>query len=135
MSKKKPTFKKSTPIYPLQSTGRESRGATTEKGGMRRFSFHSSDAPVPAANLLSARALTAGAATPNLAQLDSETAARYYLEGGLASSELPTFSSEEVNGEQPEFQSLGTEKLPLTGTQFVKFRQAYRKIPVYGSLV
>jgi Zn-dependent metalloprotease len=40
-----------------------------------------------------------------------------------------------VNGVTPEFKSLSTETLPLTGTRTVKFRQTYNKIPVYGSLV
>ena len=34
-----------------------------------------------------------------------------------------------------ESKSLGTETLPLTCNDPVKFRQTYDKIPVYGSLV
>jgi Zn-dependent metalloprotease len=70
-----------------------------------------------------------------LSNLDPETAARQHLRQALASEALPRFTAPKVSGATSEFRSLGTETLPLTGTKTVKFRQAYNKIPVYGSLV
>jgi Zn-dependent metalloprotease len=69
------------------------------------------------------------------AGLDPETAARHYLKTALQSSELPAFAAAGVNGDRDEFRNLGVEAQPLTGTQTVKFRQMFRRIPVYGSLV
>lgn len=72
---------------------------------------------------------------PAIAGLDPETAARRYLAEAFASPALPTFNTPEIDGQSSEFRTLGTESVPLTGTHVVKFRQVYRRIPVYGSLV
>lgn len=72
---------------------------------------------------------------PAIAGLDPETAARRYLAEAFASPALPTFNTPEIDGQVSEFRTLGTESVPLTGTHVVKFRQVYRRIPVYGSLV
>ena len=42
---------------------------------------------------------------------------------------------QKVNGVQSEFKSVGVEQVPFTDTQTVKFRQYYRDIPVYGSVI
>lgn len=67
--------------------------------------------------------------------LNAESTARRYVHNALQSPAIPNFSTVEVNGEQAEFKSLGVEQIPFTNTQTVKFRQYYRKIPVYGSIV
>jgi len=72
---------------------------------------------------------------PAIAGLDPETAARRYLFEAFASPALPTFSKPELAGQSADFHTLGTESLPLTGTQVVKFRQVHGGIPVYGSLI
>ncbi|PTL80608.1 M4 family metallopeptidase [Vitiosangium sp. GDMCC 1.1324] len=72
---------------------------------------------------------------PAIAGLDPETAARRYLTEAFASPALPTFNTPEIDGKASEFRTLGTENVPLTGTQVVKFRQVYRRIPIYGSLI
>jgi Zn-dependent metalloprotease len=66
---------------------------------------------------------------------DPETVARSYLSSALASDQLPTFTAESGPGEPSEFRIIGTETMPLTKSTTVKFRQHYRKIPIYGSLV
>jgi Zn-dependent metalloprotease len=71
----------------------------------------------------------------DLSTLDPETVARRYLQNALTSPELPAFEAAEVNGQESEFNSLGVETILITNTSTVKFRQFYRKIPVYGSLV
>jgi Zn-dependent metalloprotease len=72
---------------------------------------------------------------PAIAGLDPETAARRYLAEAFASPALPTFNAPKRDEEVAGFRTLGTESLPLTDTRVVKFRQVYRRIPVYGSLV
>jgi len=69
------------------------------------------------------------------AGLDAETAARRYLKTALQSPDLPAFAADGVNGDRDEFRNLGVEAQPLTRTLTVKFRQMYRRVPVYGSLV
>jgi Zn-dependent metalloprotease len=76
----------------------------------------------------------AGAAL-NVKKLDPETAARIYLNQALESDAVKQFSRPEIETGTSDFQSLGTEAIPLTGTTMVKFRQTFNKIPVYGSLV
>lgn len=109
--------------------------------GMRRFAFHRDEseesaeiaaalapAPDPDRRLGVAGRLEA-------AGLEPERAAQQYLLRALASDHLPAFAAAEMEGEAPEFKSVGHRKLPLTNSQTVKFRQYYRKIPIYGSLV
>jgi Zn-dependent metalloprotease len=67
--------------------------------------------------------------------MSTEAAALHYLQQSLASAAIPQFTAAEVSGASSEFKSLGVETVPLTDTQTVKFRQYYRKIPVYGTLV
>jgi Zn-dependent metalloprotease len=67
--------------------------------------------------------------------LDSETAARRYLEQALSSQAVPSLTAPVANGVTSEFKTLGTETIPLTKTRTVKFRQMVNGIPVYGSLV
>jgi Zn-dependent metalloprotease len=70
-----------------------------------------------------------------VSQLDPETVARRYLQQSLASDAVPAFSAPNSGDAGSEFKSLGTEILPLTDTKMVKFRQFYKQIPVYSSLV
>jgi Zn-dependent metalloprotease len=106
--------------------------------GLRTFAFHSTQAPTAAASLRPEVAVSAArdaTGHTDLSMLDAENVARRYLDKALASAELGGFTVSEVNGQPGEFKSLGVEKLLLTNTQTVKFRQFYRKIPVYGSLI
>jgi hypothetical protein len=136
----------SKPIYPLgQVTGSApiTDLAGLQKTGLSRLSFHAANSNLSPEALLpptrigtSAEAEGAEALAPlDLSKMDAESAARYYLEGPLASPALPGFTAKEVRGEPPEFKAVGADKLPLLGTQAVKFRQTYRQIPVYGCLV
>jgi Zn-dependent metalloprotease len=65
---------------------------------------------------------------------DPEATARQCLENALAGAKR-TSKADATDPGPPEFKSLGAEAVPLTGTTMVKFRQAFNKIPVYGSLV
>ncbi len=116
-----------------RSEPRGMRGAPPFVNGLRAFAIHSDQAtagPVAAA--------FAAAATPPLAPLadvSAETAAQHYLRQSLASPAIPAFAVPQASGAAGEFKTLGVEVVPLTDTQTVKFRQYYRKVPVYGSLV
>lgn len=110
------------------------------KNGLRAFAYHVGDPSAPpsiepeiasAVGEPSPRARRA----PSTARLSPEEAARRYLAEALARSDMPALAAEPVGGSAPEFDLLGVEAVPLTGTRTVKFRQRYRKIPVYGSLV
>lgn len=104
--------------------------------GLRTFGFHSQDGGNLAAALRPEPDAAARAAgIERLSQIDPETAARQYVENALASSDVPAFTADEVGGLSSEFRTIGTETVPLTGTRTVKFRQHYRRVPVYGSLV
>ena len=103
--------------------------AALNRIGLRRFSCHTADDEAAPAG---AFAVESG---PDLRALDAEAAARFHLRAALANPALPGFVAETVNGEAPEFESLGVQKVPLLGTAAVKFQQTYHKIPVYGSLV
>ena len=105
------------------------------RNGLRNFAIHSQDNAQALGDFLGVSASGVGGAALDLSTVNAETAARHYLQSALESTDLPTFNSPEVSGEKGEFKILGTEAVPLTGTQTVKFRQVYRKIPVYGSLV
>ncbi len=105
--------------------------------GLRTFLFQSSvdTAATPLRNEVFAAAPRLGDIDPDLSMLDAENVARRYINTALASSEVPDFTVTEVNGQPSEFKSLGVENIHFTETQTVKFRQYYRKIPVYGSLI
>ncbi|MBJ6759641.1 M4 family metallopeptidase [Myxococcaceae bacterium JPH2] len=107
------------------------------RNGLKRFAFTSQDESAPTARALRPLVGVDVQAPPGeeLKALSAEMVARRYLSGALASDKLPTFTLEPLAEGQSEFRSLGTEALPLTGTRTVKFRQVYRKIPIYGSLV
>ncbi|MFS8085258.1 MAG: hypothetical protein ACMG6H_06475, partial [Acidobacteriota bacterium] len=77
----------------------------------------------------------AGGAALNLKRLAPETAALNHLDHALASDAVKKFARPRIGTAASAFQSLGAEAIPLTGTTVVKFRQAFNKIPVYGSLV
>ena len=68
--------------------------------------------------------------------MEPERAAQQLLlQNALASESCPASTPTEVDGGAAEFKSVGHRKLLLTNSQTVKFRQLYRKIPVYGSLI
>jgi hypothetical protein len=103
---------------------------------MQRFTMHVAD---KAGKRLQAavqpRARAGFAAAPSAKELDPETAAYRYLKDALDSDRIPEFADPESDDAGSEFQRLGTETVPLTGTRTVKFRQTLHKVPVYGSLV
>jgi Zn-dependent metalloprotease len=69
--------------------------------------------------------------------MDPERAARRILNSlmGGGGAGAAAIAAPRADGAAAEFKSLGVEKVPFTGTQAVKFRQQFHKIPVYGSLV
>jgi Zn-dependent metalloprotease len=71
----------------------------------------------------------------NLKQWDPETAALAHLEQALQSDALKSFTRPRIESAASQFKSLGCTSSPHTGTTFVKFRQMFNQIPVYGSLV
>ena len=103
-----------------------------DSNGLRSFAFHAQQRRPIAAALDGSVALEAVGPTIDA---DPESIARMYVQQALASPDVPEFTAAEVRGRKPVFKLIGVEKLPLTGTQTVKFRQCYRGIPVYGSLV
>jgi Zn-dependent metalloprotease len=106
--------------------------------GLRTFAFHrdeSAAAPAVAAAMAPrGPGMTAGL-TEDLAAMEPERAAQQFLQNALGSDQLPGFTAADVDGGGAEFKSVGHRNLLLTNSQTVKFRQLYRKIPVYGSLV
>jgi bacillolysin/neutral peptidase B len=109
--------------------------------GLRRFAFHRDEdeasaevaaSLAPPAPTLGVRGVTGGV---DPGTMEPERAARLFLQRALGSERLPSFAAPEMEGEESEFKALGHRKLPLTNSQTVKFRQFYRKIPIYGSLV
>jgi Zn-dependent metalloprotease len=101
--------------------------------GLRTFALHADEKSDEIGN--SGPFFTLAAPSVPLAALSPESAAQHYLRQSLSSNAISQFKAEEVNGVSPEFKSLGVEVVSLTDTQIVKFRQYYRKIPVYGTLV
>jgi Zn-dependent metalloprotease len=100
--------------------------------GLRTSSIHTNDAASAAA--FGASTLTGGSAESHSPRLDPETAARSYIDQAFGSPALG-FAAEAATAAGGEFKTLGSETVPLTSSQTVKFRQYIRKIPVYGSLV
>ena len=127
-------------------SAKQKRSKPAGDNGMATFAMHAS---VPAAKkTLSklgvaaaaaaaplAAAAPMAAAAPPISSLDPETAARYYLDTALDSPSVKQFSRPKAGAMESEFTTINTETVPLTGTTVVKFRQAFNKIPVYGSLV
>src|SRR3954453_23944485 len=106
--------------------------------GLRTFAFHrdESAASTAAAMAMAPRALgVAGEPAEDLVDMEPERAAERFLQNALRSDRLPGFTALEVDGGAAEFKSIGHRNLLLTNSKTVKFRQLYRKIPVYGSLV
>jgi hypothetical protein len=105
--------------------------------GLRTSAFHRRDQPKLAEDLSKEvwAALRGDEARFDPAALSPESAAWLYLERALTTPALPTLTADELAAQRPEFELTGGEKLPLTGTQTVRFRQHYGKVPVYGSFV
>jgi Zn-dependent metalloprotease len=104
------------------------------KNGLRTFAFHRDESAASPALALSLAAKP-GAPAENLAAMEPEQAARILLQNALESDGLPGFTVADMEGGATEFRPLGHKKLFLTNSQTVKFRQLYREIPVYGSLI
>ena len=83
--------------------------------------------------LAAARTAVLGAPAPE--SLDPETAARRVLSAILGPTTTALAPEPRMNEEAAEYKSLGVDRIPFTGSQHVKFRQYFHKIPVYGSLV
>jgi Zn-dependent metalloprotease len=83
--------------------------------------------------LAAARTAVLGAPAPE--SLDPETAARRVLSAILGPTATALAPEPRMNEEAAEYKSLGVDRIPFTGSQHVKFRQYFHKIPVYGSLV
>lgn len=121
------------------------RGVTRRKrgpsqaNGLRNFAMHSGDeASRPALRQLQqerASVASFGGPAAGLGEMDAETAATRILEQVLASKAVPSLTTPTADGVKGEFARLGTQRVPLTDTTVVKFRQTFNKIPVYGSLV
>ncbi|MEW8026921.1 MAG: M4 family metallopeptidase [Candidatus Thiodiazotropha sp.] len=102
--------------------------------GLKSFTIHQMDYPDAATfRAMSVDGLTKTAIDKSTSS--AEAAAQQYLSAALGNPTLPSFNAADVNGAEAEFKSLGVEQIPFTKTQTVKFRQYYRKIPVYGSIV
>lgn len=114
------------------------------KNGLRTYAYHSGDPQAPPsleptmAGALPDEAIVPSRsrrAAPSIARLSPEAAARSYLTEALARDDMPELTVAATAVAKPDFDLLGVEAVPLTGTRTVKFRQRFQKIPVYGSLV
>jgi Zn-dependent metalloprotease len=106
--------------------------------GLRTFAFHRDESAGSAAiaTAMAPRVLSAtGEPGGDPADMAPEKAALLLLLNALGSDQLPGFSAADLQGGVAEFSPVGHRNLLLTNSQTVKFRQIYRKIPVYGSLV
>ena len=129
----KPTGPAARDLPPTTAAARFTTPARPFANGLRSFALHGDDAaPGPA---LAAFTAASGPPSAPLGDVSAETAAQHYLNQALGSEAIPGLVAAEVSGASSEFKSLGVEVVPLTDTQTVKFRQFYRKIPVYGTLV
>ena len=101
--------------------------------GLRTTAIHTNNEDAAAA--FTPQVLDAGGAASMAGgvRLDPETAARSYLSQALSAPALGFAAEQPVAG--AELRTLGSETVPLTNSQTVKFRQYVRKVPVYGSLV
>jgi Zn-dependent metalloprotease len=111
---------------------------TPRSNGLTRFNMHAFDKKSERmfAALDSERRGFAGfaAAATDVTAMDPESAARLYLKQALQSDSVPGLTAPVADRVESEYRSLGTERIPLTGTTMVKFRQHLNKIPIYGSL-
>ncbi len=106
--------------------------------GLRTFAFHrdqNASSPAIAAAMAPSVLNAAGEPGGDPAAMAPEKAALLLLQNALASDRLPGLNAADLQGDVAEFKPVGHRNLLLTNSQTVKFRQLYRKIPVYGSLV
>lgn len=106
--------------------------------GLETFSTHFSDDSGGLGALRAARAADPTFVLPGgqeLSSLSAEEAAIRQMSLAFEGPSLPQLRSQATGGVDEEFKSVGTERVGLTGTTVVKFRQILNKIPVYGSLV
>lgn len=106
------------------------------KNGLRSFAFHRDESGA-SAGIARSLAATSEEGEPgeNIAAMEPERAALLLLQKAMASERLPDFDAPDVGGDPAEFKSLGHRKVLLTNSQTVKFRELFRKIPIYGSLI
>ncbi len=84
---------------------------------------------------LAALASVDPAEAQRIAAAEPETAARRYLKMVTATGSQFAELTDTINNQKPEYKYIGVDKIPFTNSQYVKFRQYYHKIPIYGSLV
>jgi Zn-dependent metalloprotease len=75
------------------------------------------------------------AITAEVTSLRPEVAARRYLELAVDSPRIPSIKITDAGDANDEFKLIGTETVPLTDTQIVKFAQYHNEIPLFGSSV
>lgn len=109
------------------------------ENGLTSFAMHSDDAEqgqtVATISDELARADRARSLDFEPSKLAPDTAAKRYLHQLIASPSVPTLTAAGTGETDPEYRTIATETVPLTGTTVVKLAQYYHKIPVYGSLV
>lgn len=107
------------------------------ENGLTSFAMHSNDADQGVAAISDELASAGHARSLDFepSKQDPNTMARRYLNQMIASPSVPTLTAAEPGEGGPEYRTVGTETVPLTGTTVVKFAQYYYKIPVHGSLI
>jgi Zn-dependent metalloprotease len=109
------------------------------ENGLRTFAMHSGDeGQGPTVSTLNEELESAASARSlpfEPENLDPETVARRYLDQMIASPAVPDLTAATPDENSEEYQTIGVETVPLTGTTVVKFAQYIHKIPVYGSLI
>lgn len=101
-----------------------------DDSGLTSFDVHVEDVVDGPAALGEDNAITA-----EVRGLRPEVAARRYLELAVESPRVPTVNVTEAGKADDEFKLIGSETVPLTDTQIVKFAQYHNEIPMFGSTV
>jgi Zn-dependent metalloprotease len=109
------------------------------ENGLKTFAMHSGDEEQGPTVTTISEELESAASARSLAfepeNLDPETVARRYLDQMIASPTVPDLTATTADASGEQYQTIGVETVPLTGTKVVKFAQYIHKIPVYGSLI
>ena len=100
--------------------------------GMKSMRLHKAE---PEASIVAKSTQGSGRHYIGVEALDPETAARRYLNSIINSDSATIAAAPTKSKTEAEYKNLGIDRIPFTGNQFVKFRQYFHKIPVYGSLV
>ena len=109
------------------------------ENGLKTFAMHSGDEEQGPTVTTISEELESAASARSLGfepeNLDPETVARRYLDQMIASPTVPDLTATTADASGEQYQTIGVETVPLTGTKVVKFAQYIHKIPVYGSLI